>query len=268
MIDSHCHLTWPEFDADRDAVIARARAAGVTAMVTIGAGQGLEGNAKAIALAEQNPNIYAAVGIHPHDADQFSEDALACLKRLARHPKVVAIGEIGLDYHYHKDTRVRQKQLETFQALCDLAARLALPIVIHQRDAEQDLLRILSHTPLLTKEGPGEIQKPRGIHHCFGGSVAFAREMIARGFLLGIGGVVTFKNAQALRDVVRAVPLEHLVLETDAPYLAPVPFRGKRNEPSYLTHTVAQLIQLTDRMPAEIAAITTSNVRRTFRITN
>lgn len=269
LIDTHCHLTWPDFDTDREAVIARARQAGVTRLITIGAGQGVEGNAKAVALAERHEAIYAAVGLHPHDAKLFTAHALAELEALATHPKVVAIGEIGLDYHY--DFASHAEQHAAFRAQLDLARRLDLPILLHQREAEEDLLAILDSVTLAQEiasapAGPRNDRPIRGIQHCFGGSLAYAQEMMRRGFVLGIGGVVTFKKSESLRAVVKALPLAHLVLETDAPYLAPVPYRGKRNEPAYLIETAKVVAAIQGIAIEEVLRITTDTARRLLTV--
>lgn len=248
----------PDFDADRDEVLVRARAAGVTTMMTIGAGQGVEGNTRAIAIAEQHECVYATVGLHPHDAKLFSPAVLNELEALAQHPKVVAIGEIGLDYHYDFSDRTIQRK--AFAAQLDLVQRLHLPVVVHHREAEGDLLKQVSDF------SRAPVSKLRGLLHCFSGPVAFAQHILDLGFCLGIGGVVTFKNAQTLRDVVGEMPLDRIVLETDAPYLAPVPYRGKRNEPAYIIEVAREIARIKGITVEEVAEITSDTARKVFSV--
>jgi len=255
LIDSHCHLDQDAFDADRAAVIARARAAGVERLVTIGAGGALASNRAAIALAEEHPDVFAAVAVHPHDAKEISEATYEDLRRLWTHPKVVAVGETGLDYYYgHSPAEIQRTHLRRFVRE---AGRAGLPLVIHCRDAFADLLAILRD------EAAGAAG---GVIHCFSGTATDAEACLALGFSLSFSGIVTFKNAEALRAVVRATPLDRLLIETDAPFLAPVPFRGKRNEPALVRHVAEEVARVTDRELAEIAAITTQNAERVFRL--
>ena len=255
LIDSHCHLDQDAFDTDRDAVIARARAAGVERLVTIGAGGPLASNRAAVALAEAHPDIFAAVAVHPHDAKKISEATYEELRRLWAHPKVVAVGETGLDYYYgHSPGETQRARLRQF---IREASRASLPLVIHCRDAFADLLAILR------EEGAAAVG---GVIHCFSGTIAEAEACLALGFSLSFSGIVTFKNADALRAVVRATPLDHLLIETDAPFLAPVPFRGKRNEPALVRHVAEEVARVTGRELAEIASITMRNAERLFRL--
>jgi TatD DNase family protein len=247
LIDSHCHLDGKPFDADRDAVIERARAAGVGRMLAIGTGDGPPDLEAGIRLAEKYPFIYATVGVHPHEAAKATPEILARLRTLAAHAKVVAVGEIGLDYHY--DFSPRDVQRRVFIEQLQLAADAAKPIVIHTREAWDDTLQILSDQPLTAG----------GIMHCFTGGPAEAAQALALGFHLSFGGVITFPKSQAVRDAAALVPENRLLIETDAPYLAPVPHRGKRNEPAFIVDTVRKLAEARGTTPEAVAAATTRN---------
>jgi TatD DNase family protein len=247
LVDSHCHLDDEKFDADRDAVIERARAAGVERMMAIGTGHGPPDLEAAIRLAGQYPFIYASVGVHPHDAAKATPDTFDRLLELARHPKVLAIGEIGLDYHY--DFSPRDVQRRVFTAQLELAARARKPIVIHTREAWEDTMALVREHGL--PDG--------GIMHCFTGGPKEAEEALAPGFHLSFGGMITFPKAQEVRDAAALTPDDRLLVETDAPYLAPVPYRGKRNEPAFLVETVRRLAELRGTTPAHLAEITTRN---------
>ena len=247
LIDSHCHLDGEPFDADRDAVIERARAAGVGRMLAIGTGDGPPDLEAGIRLADKYPFIYATVGVHPHEAAKATPEIMARLRALAAHAKVVAIGEIGLDYHY--DFSPRDVQRSVFIEQLQLAAEAAKPIVIHTREAWDDTLQLLAQYP----PGAG------GIMHCFTGGPAEAAQALALGFHLSFGGVITFPKSQAVRDAAALVPEDRLLVETDAPYLAPVPHRGKRNEPAYIVETVRKLAEVRGTTPEAIAEATTRN---------
>ena len=257
LVDSHCHLDARRFNADREAVIARATEGGVRRIVNPGVD--LPSSRAAIELARQHECIYAAVGVHPHDAKRLDVDALAELRRLAASLKVVAIGEIGLDYY--RDLSPRDAQRRAFEAQLDLAAELGLPVVIHDRDAHDDVLTIL-------RDWRSSLHAPRstlcGVVHSFGGDVALAEQLLALGFLVGVSGPVTYQNADRLRDVTRAVPLERLLIETDAPYLTPEPHRRRRNEPAYV-RLVAQAIADAKHLNFDqVAACTSANARALF----
>jgi TatD DNase family protein len=232
MIDSHCHLDFPDFDQDRDEVLARATEAGVTAIVN--PGTDLESSRRALALAERYDNVYAAVGVHPHDASTLDRQVLAELRQLASHPKVVAIGEIGLDYY--RDLSPRAQQRAAFEAQLTLAADLDRPVIIHQRESADDVMAALRDWA--TGGRPGCVL------HAFSGDDAMADEAVSLGFFIGVGGPLTFKNARRLPEIVTGLPLSCLVVETDAPYLAPHPYRGKRNEPAYVALVVKRLAEL------------------------
>ncbi len=255
LIDSHCHLDEERFAADRDAVIARALAAGVTSMVTIGASGGMQANHDAIALAQQHATIFATVGIHPHEASAVTPAVIEEITRLAHSPKVVAIGETGLDYHY--DNSPRPVQQDGFRQFVALARQLRLPLVVHLRDAYDDALAILRD------EHAAEVG---GVIHCFSGDRQVARAFLDLGFHLSFSGIVTFKNADELRAVTAMTPADRLLVETDAPFLAPVPYRGKRNEPAYVVQTAAAIAAQRQRPLDEVAALTRSNTQRLFRL--
>lgn len=252
LIDTHAHLDHPRFDEDREAVIRRAWEAGFVAIVTIGSD--LASSERAVALAEAHDGVFAAVGIHPHDASGATEAALERLRQLAAHPKVVAIGEIGLDYYY--DYSPRPVQRDVFIRQLGLARETGLPFVIHNREADADVMAVLRDY------GVGL----SGVLHAFTGDEAMAAECIERGYMLSAGGMVTFPKAEAVRDVIAEVPLSALLLETDAPYLTPVPLRGRRNEPAY-TRYVAEFLARERRVSVEeVASTTTANAIRLFRL--
>jgi len=254
LVDTHCHLDFPQFDADRAAVWERAGAAGV--IVLIDPGTDLPSSRRAISLAEQHQGIYAAVGVHPHDAASLDEPALAELRRLAAHPKVVAIGEIGLDYA--RDLSPRDRQRAAFEAQLGLAAELSLPVIVHQREAAADVLAAL--------RGWAGQPEPGGVLHAFSGDLDMARQAVDWGFYIGIAGPLTFTNARQLPEIAGWAPAGRLLLETDAPYLTPHPHRGQRNEPAYLRLTAQRLAELRRISPDELARQVTDNARRLFRL--
>lgn len=257
LIDTHVHLDDPKFDADRDAVIQRAAASGVEAFVTIGCD--LATSRAAVALADRYPSVYAAVGVHPHEAKQVGDGWYEDLRRLAAHPKVRAYGEIGLDYHYNHSAPHEQRARFREQVL--IAKDLRLPIIVHTREAQEDTITILK------EEKASDVG---GIFHCFSGDAWLAKDALDLGFLLSFSGVVTFQNAAMLRDIVKTVPLDRILIETDCPYLTPVPHRGKRNEPAYVAYVAEKLAEVkglagTEGI-AEIGRLTTANARRLFKI--
>jgi TatD DNase family protein len=257
-LDSHCHLDGDEFDADRAAVLARARAAGVGAMVAIGAGRVLASADGAFALAAAEPDVWATAGVHPHDAGRMPDDGIERLRVLAARPRVVAIGECGLDYHY--DFSPRDAQRRVFAAQVALARALDRPLSIHTRAADADTLAVLREGA----HGPGA--PVRGVIHCFSHGYDFGRAALDLGFYLSIPGIVTFRKSEELRDAVRRLGGARLVLETDAPYLAPIPHRGKRNEPAFVAITGAAVAQVLGVDPAEVARTTTANARALYSI--
>src|SRR5579885_60026 len=251
LVDSHCHLDDSRFDADRDAVIERALAAGVARLVAIGTGEGPPDLEAGIRLAERHECIYATVGVHPHDAAKATPETFARLRDLAQHPKVIAIGETGLDYHY--DFSPPQTQKTVFLEQMRIAAETGKPVVIHTRQAWQATLEALR-----------ENWRGSGILHCFSGGPAEAEQALALGFYLSFGGIVTFPKAADVQEAARIAPSDRILMETDAPYLAPVPRRGKRNEPAFIVETARKLAGLRGVSYEEIAATTTANFERLF----
>ena len=256
LIDSHAHIQGKEYAGEVEAVIARAREAGVGKIIAVGGAGDMSSNTEAVALAKTFPDIYATVGMHPHDAKDVGADELKKLKDLAAaEPKVVAVGETGLDYYYNHSPREVQRRV--FGQFIHLARETGLPIVVHERDAAQDV------ADLLRTEGAGKL---RGVIHCFTGNYEAARAYLDLGFCISFTGIITFKNADALRDVVRNVPLERMLVETDSPYLTPVPHRGKRNEPAYVRYVAETVARIKGLSLEEVARVTTQNVRELFGV--
>jgi TatD DNase family protein len=253
MIDSHCHLDFPHFDGDRDEVVVRAVGAGVTAVIN--PGTDLESSRRAVALTGRYDNVYAAVGVHPHDASTFGLQTLSELRQLTAYPKVVAIGEIGLDYY--RDLSPRAQQRAAFESQLTLAADLDLPVIIHQRESGTDVLAALRDWA-----GGGH---PGCVLHAFSGDQEMADEAVSLGFYIGVGGPLTFKNARRLPEIISHLPLNCLVVETDAPYLSPHPYRGKRNEPAYMVLVAERLAQLRSLSLNELSRQVTENTVRLFR---
>ena len=252
-VDTHAHLNFSAFDDDRNQIIQQAHAAGVRWIINPGAD--LESSRQAVRLAESYPGIYAAVGVHPHDARTVTRSTLRELRELARHPRVVAIGEIGLDYY--RDLSPRDVQRTTFRQQLDLAADLGLPAILHDRDAHEDVLSTLD----AWRAGNSAVPC---LFHAFSGHVAMAQRVLKMGYYLAIGGPVTFHNAGELRQVAATVPLERLVVETDCPYLTPHPHRGKRNEPAHVTLVVEKVALLRRDSVERVAQQTTQNARALF----
>ena len=256
-IDSHCHIDGEAFDADRDEVVQRARDAGVKAMLCIGTGNPVNGEiAKAVETAESYENVFASVGVHPHDAKLYDDEAEETLVNLTKSEKVIAWGEIGLDYYY--DHSPRNVQREVFIRQIRTAKSLDLPIIIHSRDADDETVEILTNEC--------SYENFRGIMHCFGGTAEMAENLIKLGFLISFAGNVTFKKAENLRDAARVVPLEKLLIETDCPFLTPIPFRGKRNEPMYVAETAKFLADFYGIEVEKLANQTTANFLNFFGI--
>jgi TatD DNase family protein len=255
-VDSHAHIDGEEFDADRDEVVGRARAAGVRAILNVGTGDPRSGSLeRAVAVAEGYEGVYAAAGVHPHDARLYDEEAERRLLSVLRgSERIVALGEIGLDYHY--DNSPREVQREVFARQLRLAKAEGLPVIIHSREADDETVEILRAE--MRSAGRG------GIMHCFGGGALMAGAVLELGFMISFAGNVTFKKAENLRDVARAVPLERLLVETDCPYLAPVPFRGRRNEPAHVVETARFLAELRGLGQEEFGRITSQNFARFF----
>ncbi len=252
LIDSHVHLDYDTFDSDRQDVIDRAHEAGVHTMITIGCR--LPSIHRAIQIAERHPSIYAAIGIHPHQAAETNPDEMRTIQSLLKHPKVVGVGETGLDYFYQKSPQEIQRQV--FRQSIQISQQSELPLIIHTRDAEEDTLR------LLREEHSGSPY--RGVIHCFTSTLPFAEACIEMGFYLSISGIATF--AKSLQKVIKQLPLHRLLVETDAPYLTPVPHRGERNEPAYVRHTAQKLADLFKMPLDELASQTTANTRALFQL--
>jgi len=252
LIDTHAHLQWPVFKKDREQVIERAFSGGLAAIVNIG--YDLNASREAVQIANNHKNVYAVIGIHPHNAKTIRTDVLASLRELAQAPKVVAIGEIGLDYY--RNLSPRQQQTEAFEEQLQLAKELQLPVVIHDREAHADVLQVI-------RKFGNEIS---GVLHCFSGSIEMAEEASKLGYMISIAGPVTFPNARRLHQVVEHLPTESIVLETDCPWLTPQSKRGKRNEPAFIVETAHKVADLKGIQVDELAEITSRNARRLFRI--
>lgn len=250
IFDSHAHYDDPAFDPDREEVLAAIRRSGVETVLTIGAD--LDSSRAALALAERHPFLWAAVGVHPHGAGELPGDWLEQLKSLAASPRVLAIGEIGYDYHY--DLQWKEAQKTVFRAQLERAARLDLPVIIHDREAHGDTMELLKR------------YRPAGVVHCYSGSAEMAREVLALGMYIGFTGVVTFRNARRALEAAAIIPPDRLLVETDCPYMAPEPFRGRRCDSTLLPYTVTRLAQVKGMAPQELADITAANARRLFGI--
>jgi len=255
VVDTHCHLADLKFRDDVEAVIARATDAGVAQIISVGAIGAIENDRLTVEIAERHENIFAVVGVHPHDAKDCTPDRIAQLRELAASKKVLAIGESGLDFHYmHSPVDEQEASLRAHLAL---AAELELPIVIHCRDAEDRLVEIVRETGI----------PPRGgVIHCFTGDINAAREFLALGFSISFSGIITFKNSAPIREAATIIPDDRVMVETDAPYLAPEPYRGKRNEPAYVTRTLEMLANLRRVDATALGAQVVANASRVFRL--
>lgn len=254
IFDTHAHYDDEQFDLDREELLGSLEKNHIGRVVNIGAN--IESTKRSVLLATQYPFMYAAVGVHPSDIGEMNEDALGWLKSLADNPKVVAIGEIGLDYYWDKEDEVRENQKTWFIRQLCLARECALPVSIHSRDAAKDTLDIMK----AHGQGLG------GVIHCFSYSVEMAREYVKMGYYIGIGGVVTFKNSKTAKAVVADIPLERIVLETDCPYLSPVPNRGKRNSSLNLPYVIRAISELKGISPEEVEAVTWENAMKMYRL--
>lgn len=258
LVDTHCHLDFPEFDEDRNEVIKRARDAGIDYIINIGSS--VSGSKKSLELSKAYDFIYATVGLHPHEADKFDGNVLASIEELARKDKVVAIGETGLDYYLPagrqgKNYSDKERQKLLFKSLIKLAKELSLPLVIHNRKAHDDILKILK-----------EIKSQKIVVHCFSGSEDFLRDCLDLGFFISFTCNITYRNALGLRDLVKAAPLNKILLETDAPFLPPEGFRGKRNEPLYVKYLATEIAKIKETDVETVAKITTENTKRFFNL--
>ena len=253
LIDSHAHLDDARFNADRDAVLQRARDAGIGNILTIGNGAGPDDMGCGIPIAEAHDWIYTSVGVHPHDAVKVEERHYSQIEELSKHRKVVAIGETGLDYYY--DNSPREVQREVFRRQVELASKIDLPVIVHTRDADEDTEAILK-----------EHRPARGVIHCFTSGDRLADFALSIGFLISFSGIVTFPNAKGLAEIARQIPVDRILIETDCPYLAPVPHRGKRNEPSFVADTARFVSQLRGITPDELAGQVSANFEQLFAI--
>jgi TatD DNase family protein len=253
LFDTHAHLHFPDFAEDLDAVLARAREAGLRGMVTIGTDR--ESNRATVAMAERLPDVWASVGIHPHDAGEATDEDFAEMERLARSPRVVGLGEMGLDFF--RDLSPRDAQERVFRRQLEMARRVGKPVIIHCRDAHPEALAIL---------GEAKAGEMGGVMHCFSADVPVARRCLDLGLMISLAGPVTYKNARALPEVARYVPIDRLVVETDCPYLTPTPHRGKRNEPAYVALTAAHVATLRGVDAETLGEATTANAAKLFRL--
>jgi TatD DNase family protein len=253
LIDSHSHLEMPAFKGDLEQVIQRAKASGVEYIFTVGTEK--KDWMRALEIAHSNPSIYAVVGVHPHNAKEIDEETYSTLRKLCRDEKVRAYGEIGLDFY--RNLSPQDVQLKRFREQIVLAKELRLPIVVHDREAHKETLEVLKS---------GRAEECGGIIHCFSGDYEMAKECIEMGFYISIPGTITFKNAGGFQGIIRNLPLESLLIETDAPFLAPVPFRGKRNEPSYVRYTAQKVAEIKKISFDKVAEVTTENAFRVYRL--
>ncbi len=255
LYDAHAHLNFPDYDGDREEVIRRAFDTGAEFIVNIGSGMGMKGNYDAVGIANAHEKIYATVGLHPHEASLFSEEVLKEIESMADNPKVIAIGEVGLDYHYMHSPR--EAQVKAFRAFIGTARKKHLPLVIHSRDANREVMEMLK------EQKAGDVA---GVIHSYSGDREQAAVALELGFYLSINGIVTFKNAQALRDAVATLPVERLLIETDCPFLSPVPHRGKRNEPAYTAYVLGEIARIKQIGEERLSEILLDNAEKAFGI--
>jgi TatD DNase family protein len=252
LVDSHCHLDHPEFEGEVDAILDRARRVGVSPMLTIGTT--LTGFPRVLAIAERHEDVFCTVGVHPHEAETEADVTVDRLLQLSRHPKIVGIGECGLDFYYNRSPQ--HIQIATFLTHVAAARASGLPLVVHTRDADDDMASIL--------QAEHQAGLLRGVLHCFSSGRALAQTAVGLGFYISFSGILTFKKSEALRDIAATLPAENLLIETDAPYLAPVPMRGRRNEPSFVAHTLAALAAARSEDEVTLAETTSVNFFRLF----
>ncbi len=270
LTDTHCHLDFEKFDEDREAVLQRARAAGVGRFLVPALDLG--SSESVIGLAEQEPDVYAAIGFHPTDLGMFSDEALEPLKLRAQHPKVIAIGEIGLDYYWVKENVKRNDQHEALRKQLFLAGSLNMPVVVHMREEEDawfgqasiDLMRILSEWCMTLRSARHPLAEKPGVLHSFNGNLETAERAIDLNFFIGVTGPVTYKSAEEKRSIIGALPLNKLLIETDAPFLAPVPKRGRRNEPAFVAYIADKIAEIHMTTREQVAEITAANAERLF----
>ena len=252
LVDSHCHLDHPEFEGEVDSILDRARRVGVSTMLTIGTT--LESFPRVLAIAERHEDVFCTVGVHPHDAEAEADVTVDRLLQLSRHPKIVGIGECGLDFYYNRSPQ--DIQIATFRTHVAAARASGLPLVVHTRDADDHMTSIL--------EAEHRAGRLRGVLHCFSSGPALAQTTVRIGFCISFSGILTFKKSEGLRRIAAALPAESLLVETDAPYLAPVPMRGRRNEPSFVAHTLAALAAARGEDEGTLAEVTSANFFRLF----
>ncbi|MDD5174270.1 MAG: YchF/TatD family DNA exonuclease, partial [Candidatus Omnitrophica bacterium] len=253
IIDTHCHLDFKDFDSDRDSVLDRAKEAGVVRIINVASS--VEGTRRSLELAGKYDIVYASIGVHPHDAGDVTDKVIEDFRVLAENDKVVAVGEVGLDYY--RNLSPKDKQVEAFKKFIHLAGSLKLPLIIHSREADQDLISVLK-----SEKTEGQA----GVIHCFSGDEQFLKECLELGLNISFTSNLTFKKAQTLREIARTVPIERVLLETDAPYLAPEGMRGKRNEPAYLPRLVDEWVKLTGLSKGDVERITTHNANELFKL--
>ena len=251
LFDTHAHMNDPAFDGEREQILLGLKDKGVGLMMNVGCC--LDSSRDCVAMAEKYPFVYASVGTHPDSADEVNEEVLDAYRQLVRHEKVRAIGEIGLDYYY--ETIPRQIQQRAFRLQMELARELGMPVIVHERNAHDDGMRIAK-----------EFKDVTGVFHCYSGSAEMARQLVDMGWYIGFTGVLTFKNARKAVETAQRIPLERIVLETDCPFMAPEPFRGKRNDPGYLYRMAEKLAELRGISVEEVHAVTTENAKRLYRI--
>ena len=251
LFDTHAHMNDEAFDADREEMILGLKEKGIEYVMNVGCS--LHSSGDCIAMAETYPFVYASVGTHPDAADEVNEAVIEAYRKMAQHPKVLAIGEIGLDYYY--ETVPREKQQKAFRMQMELARELKMPVIIHERDAHDDAMRIVK-----------EFKDVTGVFHCYSGSAEMARQLVNMGWYIGFTGVLTFKNARKAVETAQRIPLDRIVLETDCPFMAPEPFRGKRNDPGYLYRMAERLAEIRGITPEEAQAATLENAKRLYRM--
>ncbi|MEZ4705136.1 MAG: TatD family hydrolase [Bdellovibrionota bacterium] len=258
LIDTHAHLDFPQYETEVLETLDRARDAGLTRIIQIALGPEIEKYHKSYELVKQHPQLSMAVGFHPHDAKHFTPEHLELIREFSRYEKVVAVGEIGLDYYYEHSDREQQK--EVLRTLLDAAIEVNKPVCIHTRDAAQDSIDVFSHTKVFEKVG--------GVIHCFSGTVDEVKHYLDLGAHISFSGIVTFAKAQSVQEACKLVPMDKLLIETDCPFLAPVPHRGKRNEPAYVRHVAEQVASIKGLSLEHVATQTTQNAHRLFRFSN
>jgi TatD DNase family protein len=262
LIDTHAHLDFSQFDDDRDQVMERAAAEGVVGVVTVGFD--LNSSRQAVAIADGHANVWACVGVHPHEASQVDLEVMNDLRELSDHPKVVGIGEIGLDYY--RDRSPREVQRQVFRRELELAAEVGKPVVVHDRDAHQDVIAIVRDWSRAVSSAKGSLRPPLGVLHCYSGDLAMAEELCQLGFYISVAGPVTYPSAGRLRELASQIPLGRLLVETDCPFLPPHPHRGKRNEPANVKLVAAKMAEIKSISLQEMSDITTQNARTVLRL--